>query len=128
MEYIKEGGTLPVPFNLLPTPISTYINLKIWLKEYLERRKSLLALNTHLDTDLTIFNNNPRGSPSQFRMNKIRQNAKVFLLFSFQFNIIEQDYYYNFYFSKQMGNGDETIEENYFAGNQKLTYKVIHKI
>ena len=24
MEYIKEGATLPVPFNIIPTPYSIY--------------------------------------------------------------------------------------------------------
>lgn len=28
MEYIKEGFTLPVPLNLLPTPVATYNSVK----------------------------------------------------------------------------------------------------
>lgn len=40
MEYIKEGSTLPVPFNLIPTPKGVYLVSKkvfyyIWNKRKL---------------------------------------------------------------------------------------------
>ena len=38
MEYIKEGFTLPVPLNLLPTPVSTYNSIRKYIKKYKERK------------------------------------------------------------------------------------------
>ena len=34
MDYLKEGFTLPVPLNLLPTPVSTFYSLKKFIKNY----------------------------------------------------------------------------------------------
>lgn len=40
MEYIKDGGTLPVPFNVIPSPKSIYYFFKKIIAKI--RRKSLL--------------------------------------------------------------------------------------
>ncbi|CAF0978236.1 unnamed protein product [Adineta steineri] len=37
MEYIKEGGTLPVPFNIIPTPKSVYY---LYLRIFHHKKKS----------------------------------------------------------------------------------------
>jgi hypothetical protein len=41
MEYIKEGFTLPVPFNLIPTPLCIYHGLRGMRDLYREKRQLL---------------------------------------------------------------------------------------
>lgn len=38
MEYIKERFTLPVPLNLIPTPIGTYQFIKTSIKFYKDKK------------------------------------------------------------------------------------------
>lgn len=38
MTYIKEGFTLPVPFNLIPAPLITYYQIKDFWQRYKEKR------------------------------------------------------------------------------------------
>jgi hypothetical protein len=47
MQYIKEGGSLPVPFNIIPTPktISNSIKKLIELKNKKEIPKPKIELN-----------------------------------------------------------------------------------
>ena len=49
MEYIKEGFTLPVPLNLLPTPVSTYNSIKKYISKYQER-KAKIELEAEVST------------------------------------------------------------------------------
>ena len=49
MEYIKEGFTLPVPLNLLPTPVSTYNSIKKYISKYKER-KAKIELEAEVST------------------------------------------------------------------------------
>lgn len=40
MEYIKDGYTLPVPLNLIPTPVAVYFSFKEWYKKHKETKQS----------------------------------------------------------------------------------------
>ena len=39
MEYIKDGGTLPVPFNIIPTPKAFYISFKKIIDVFKKKKK-----------------------------------------------------------------------------------------
>ncbi len=39
MEYIKEGSTLPVPFNLIPTP-KAFVIINNKIKEFIKKKKN----------------------------------------------------------------------------------------
>jgi len=45
MSYFEEGGTLPSPFNIIPTPKSIYYVIG-WIKSHLFKRTSLKRLET----------------------------------------------------------------------------------
>uniref|UniRef100_A0A4W6E0Y8 Transient receptor potential cation channel subfamily C member 4 n=1 Tax=Lates calcarifer TaxID=8187 RepID=A0A4W6E0Y8_LATCA len=45
MSYFEEGGTLPSPFNIIPSPKSVYYLIG-WIKTYLFRRPSIKRLDT----------------------------------------------------------------------------------
>ncbi|XP_040902588.1 short transient receptor potential channel 4b isoform X2 [Toxotes jaculatrix] len=45
MSYFEEGGTLPSPFNIIPSPKSVYYLIG-WIKSFLVRRPSLKRLET----------------------------------------------------------------------------------
>jgi hypothetical protein len=52
MEYIKDGATLPVPFNIIPTPSKVYIAIKKIFNFILRR-------NVKRDNDNMIMNDLP---------------------------------------------------------------------
>lgn len=60
MEYIRENSTLPVPFNLIPTP-NDFIFLFRKIKQMICKRS----------------NDELEESPSQSRLNRYRMNEKV---------------------------------------------------
>lgn len=60
MEYIKEDFTLPVPLNLLPTPISTYYSIRKYFKNLNENRK--------LKTQKSFSTNPMDDQPSVYEM------------------------------------------------------------
>lgn len=60
MEYIRENSTLPVPFNLIPTP-NDFIFLFNKIKKLICKRS-----NDELDE-----------SPPQNRLNRYKMNEKV---------------------------------------------------
>jgi hypothetical protein len=43
MEYIKQGFTLPVPLNLIPTPLDTFHFIKSIIKKVLNRKRHFLC-------------------------------------------------------------------------------------
>ncbi|XP_056904761.1 short transient receptor potential channel 4b [Takifugu flavidus] len=45
MSYFEEGGTLPSPFNIIPSPKSVYY-LFAWIKKHLLKRQSVKRLET----------------------------------------------------------------------------------
>lgn len=45
MSYFEEGGTLPPPFNIIPSPKSVYY-LVVWIKKHLLKRQSVKRLET----------------------------------------------------------------------------------
>lgn len=45
MSYFEEGGTLPSPFNIIPSPKSVYYLIG-WIKKHLFRRPSIKRLET----------------------------------------------------------------------------------
>ncbi|XP_069017432.1 short transient receptor potential channel 4b [Embiotoca jacksoni] len=45
MSYFEEGGTLPSPFNIVPSPKSVYY-ITAWIKTHLFRRQSIQRLET----------------------------------------------------------------------------------
>uniref|UniRef100_A0A7N6AMK9 Transient receptor ion channel domain-containing protein n=1 Tax=Anabas testudineus TaxID=64144 RepID=A0A7N6AMK9_ANATE len=45
MSYFEEGGTLPSPFNIIPSPKSVYYLFR-WIKTYLFKRPSVKRLET----------------------------------------------------------------------------------
>ena len=76
MEYIKEGFTLPVPFNLIPRPISIYVSLKNMLKICRDSEKSII--NNSNDDLATIYevksqnlNNNSKTEPVKVNFLKL---------------------------------------------------------
>ena len=56
MQYIKEGGSLPVPFNIIPTP-KTMFNLIKKIRITKETPKPRMELN-----DLTLNGKQPKMS------------------------------------------------------------------
>ena len=79
MQYIKEGGSLPVPFNIIPTP-KTIFNLIKKLKKSKETRpKARIELNdlpskNGLQSKKNI--NGPNGQPAL-------TNSRVCLCFKY---------------------------------------------
>jgi hypothetical protein len=64
MEYIKEGFTLPVPLNLIPTPITTYYSIKEWRerrKESDEKRRHE-SMSNIMDEQPSIIEMRPQNS------------------------------------------------------------------
>ena len=49
ISYFEEGGTVPTPFNIIPTPKSLYYLLK-WIFHKLCGRKTSHAKKEHLKT------------------------------------------------------------------------------
>lgn len=45
MSYFEEGGTLPAPFNIIPSPKSVYY-LFSWIKKHLLKRQCVKRLET----------------------------------------------------------------------------------
>lgn len=45
MSYFEEGGTLPSPFNIIPSPKSVYYLFR-WIKTHLFKRSSTKRLET----------------------------------------------------------------------------------
>lgn len=60
MEYIKQGFTLPIPLNLIPTPVQFYYSIRRmvnnWKKRREERAANLNATHNQQFDDLTIHN------------------------------------------------------------------------
>lgn len=54
MSYFEEGGTLPSPFNIIPTPKSIYYFIG-WIKTHLFKRTSLKRLETFENLGVRIF-------------------------------------------------------------------------
>ena len=51
MEYIKDGYTLPVPLNLIPTPVSVYFSFKDWYKKYKEKNNGSASNPVSINAD-----------------------------------------------------------------------------
>lgn len=45
MSYFEEGGTLPSPFNIIPSPKSVFYLIG-WIKSHLFKKQSVQRLNT----------------------------------------------------------------------------------
>lgn len=75
MDYIKEGFTLPVPLNLIPTPIGIYEAIK-WIlakikqkKKGLEHKSSVSASSTPVDDPASNFDHRSQVSHNHFSTN-----------------------------------------------------------
>jgi hypothetical protein len=82
MEYIREGFTLPVPLNLIPTPITTYYSIKEWREKRreLEDKKKNESMSNILDEQPSIIDIRPQTSIVNGNI-KMSEFSKV-LLFS----------------------------------------------
>jgi hypothetical protein len=92
MEYIREGFTLPVPFNLIPTPITTYYSIKEWRekrKEVGEKRGHDLISNV-LEEQPSIIDIRPQtlivnGSIKMSEFSKVWHLLNLLLLEFFRY-------------------------------------------
>ena len=95
MEYIKEGFTLPVPLNLVPTPIGLYNSFKKLYKKFnavkyktqssgsisvnsLEEQPSAYELKSQIST---TFNQNQSITNNTTKFNDINSRVKIFFAF-----------------------------------------------
>jgi hypothetical protein len=92
MEYIKEGFTLPVPLNLIPTPLSTYYSFKDWLEKRKDdkekaRQESVSNINEEPPSIIELrsnvsgnhyYNNNVSGT---LKLSESTVKVLVFLCF-----------------------------------------------
>jgi hypothetical protein len=84
MEYINDGFTLPVPLNLIPTPVSIYYMLKECLKrdEKTSMSKSNGDINNIEEPSVNINSQmQPQNGPVSTIFSKLENNnSKVTLI------------------------------------------------
>lgn len=109
MQYIKDGFTLPVPFNLIPVPASIFRRIKILFKKLKEKQSA------------SSSNLSQQQQQQLPQLQSVEKNAK-----------------YNEEIQVDCANGNEanlksikedeksnrTNERIYSVENQKLTYRV----
>ncbi|RMZ93459.1 short transient receptor potential channel 4, partial [Brachionus plicatilis] len=107
MTYIKEGFTLPVPFNLIPPPLTTYFEIKKFWKLLKERKaleKSKSQKTSQFDELPSVYENKSQNSNWQNNsIQKPREN-------SFKGTL------------KKNGDQIQNKNDNSQNGSQKLTY------
>ena len=105
MQYIKDGFTLPVPFNLIPVPASIFKLIKKCFKSIKEKR--------------TKESVNQIGGQSQIQVEEITKNID-----DSNGNPISTKEPNNIN-TKPIKEDDKTNKTNYsVVENQKLTYRV----
>lgn len=80
MQFIKQGFTLPIPLNLIPTPVTFYYSIRRIIDNWKKRREAAANRNNSLTTpfdDLTIHNDyKSQGSfPNINNVNIINSNS-----------------------------------------------------
>ena len=83
MEYINDGFTLPVPLNLIPTPVSIYYMIKECLKrdEKTNMSKSNGDINNIEEPSVNINSQmQPQNGPVSTIFSKLDNNSKVTLI------------------------------------------------
>ncbi len=89
MEYINDGFTLPVPLNLIPTPVSIYYMIKECLKrdEKTSISKSNGDINNIEEPSVNINSQmQPQNGPVSTIFSKMDNNSKVKLIKQFKFS------------------------------------------
>ena len=77
MEYIQEGATLPVPFNIIPTPKSFYYLIKNLIDLVMCRRKKAEETTEKpkdLNDDLPPIK--PRGKAANNNLDAVENGLK----------------------------------------------------
>ena len=123
MEYIKEGFTLPVPLNLIPTPISTYNSIKKWraTQKNSDAKKRLESgSNGHIDGQPSIIKrkSNTAHTAYTMRMNQMKNLPNKFM----NQTVVEFDNAKNQSNDINTSNKNNNKKEMY--DSQKLTYRV----
>ena len=75
MEYINDGFTLPVPLNLIPTPLSIYYAMKACCKKYDKSKNAKSNLDSNIIEEISV-NNASQVQQANFAHNSIN-NSKV---------------------------------------------------
>jgi hypothetical protein len=83
MEYIKEGYTLPVPFNLIPTPLAISYTFKNLWKRIEEKKSKLIKTNsisTNQIDEPSIELKAPTSDlpPSMYKSNALKEKKVIF--------------------------------------------------
>lgn len=131
MEYIKERYTLPVPLNLIPTPMTTYNLLKVCFKKINECNKKTQSgnctTNNQIDDFPSVYEMKSQTSafPNTQSLAKIAElPSKVFFNCWF-LKYFKKKFFYNHLFYKfRKKENDKQQNEVFSLENQKLTYRV----
>lgn len=133
MEYIKDGFVLPVPLNLIPTPVSAYNSVKDFCKKYQETRKlrsaksnSISGSHNTIDDQPSVYESAPHamGGGPGVTTAKSEMNSKVYN--HFYSNPYSSLLIFYFKFKKMDSERRTNATPDPYTENKKLTYSVIN--
>lgn len=122
MTYINEGFTLPVPFNLIPTPLIAYISIRNFVNAYKEKSflRSRSSISNQFEEMPSVYENKSQAS--------VMPNTPGYKSseFSFKNKKSTTNDIINEYKPQQQQQQQQQNQSNdvYNAENQKLTYGV----